>query len=294
MNLNETGRILAKDLRGTTLFFMEKGLLLIVLCSSFIGAAERAQTNSPVAIVPEKMIQQRLNKPILLDRQTILKTESTDASLNMNLGQNKSRLPGSGFQASQKFTPSLKAVYENSLLLPYWAETVSSDRYLHQNRLSMEWNLLSRTSLQSSLSTQTEYGVNQTQSLLSETKQKELGLKGKILKQSLWETGYRQIEFDQGHSIEETNLWYMSFQQPLNSSLGLLFQSEYRESGDPTQDLNQEDKRLNLGSGANYRINDRLSAQLRFDLKMQEELRNSARTWAPQEKRISLSVQGEF
>lgn len=273
---------------------MEKLFLFIIFCTTFAVSAERIQTNSPVAIFPEKIIYQRLSKPLLLDRKTILKTESTDASLNMNLGQNKSRLPGSGFQATQKLTSSMKAVYENSLLLPYWAETVSSDRYLHQNRLSMEWNLLSRISLQTGISVQTEHAVNQAQPLLSETKQKELGLKGNFFKQTLWETGYRQIEFDRAHSIEETNLWYMSFQQPLNSSLGLLFQSEYRESGDPTQDLNEEEKRLNLGSGANYRINDRLSAQLRFDLKMQEELQNSARTWAPQEKRISLSVQGEF
>ncbi len=273
---------------------MGKVILFLSLLITFSMPVEKVQTNSPVAVAPDKVIRQRLNRPLLMDRQTILKTETTDASLNMNLGQNKGRLPGSGFQASQKLFPHLKAFYENNLLLPYWAETVSSDRYLHQNKISMEWNLLSTTSLQTSYSAQTEHAIAQEKNLLSESRQKDFGVKGKLLKNSLWETGYRQMEVERNLSIHETNLWYATWNQPISSSLGLLFQSEYQESGDPSLDLMNQDKRLHLGSGAHYQINETFSAQFRFDLKMQEGLRNANREWAPEEKRISFSIKGAF
>ncbi len=260
---------------------------------SYLIAVEKMQTNTPT-ISPDRVIQQRFNRPLLLDRQTIVKTDQTDAFFTVNLGQNKGRLPGSGFQATHQLFPHLKAVYENNLLLPYWAETISSDRYLNQNRLSLEWNLLSKTSLQTSYTGQTEHALNQEKNTLSQSDQKEFGLKGKVLKQSLWETGYRLIETDRNLTKDETNLWYANWNQPVSSKLGFLFQTEYRESGDPSQDQNAEDKRLHLGSGANYRLNDNFSAQLRFDLKMQEELQNATPRWVPEEKRISFSIKGAF
>ncbi|MES2307887.1 MAG: hypothetical protein V4507_03415, partial [Verrucomicrobiota bacterium] len=220
----------------------------------------------------DRLIQQRLSRPLLLDRQTILKTETTDASINMNVGQNKSTLPGSGLQATQKILKNVNVIYENNLLLPTWGDTVSSNRYLHQDKVSMEWNLLSRTSIQTSYTAQSEYDLNQQKSRVSESKQKDFGLKGTLFKNTLWDTGYRIVDTTYDQQSEQTSLWYTHIEHPITASLGLLLQGEYSESGDPTaQDWNNEDKRLNLGSGANYHINDIFSAQLRFDLKMQEE-----------------------
>jgi hypothetical protein len=269
-------------------------LILVFALSPFLFSVERGLAPSSTNAAPEKVIRQRLSRPLLLDRQTILKTDSTDASINLNVGQNKGRLPGSGVQASQKILPGLKAVYESNLLLPYWSDNVSSDRYLHQDRISMEWNLLSRTSLQTSYTGQSEHATSQQKSTVTESKQKDFGLKGALFKNSLWETGYRIVDTERDQLTQQTNLWYASWHQPVTSSLGLLFQSEYRESGDPTQDWNNQDKRLNLGSGANYQINDAFSAQLRFDLKMQEEQQMQSRTWVPEEKRITFSIKGAF
>lgn len=237
-------------------------------------------------------IQQRITKPQLLGKQSLFQNDAVETAIKMNLGQNPGDLPGSGFIASQKIFPRLTTTYENKWVLPSSGENVALNRYLHQNKIDLEWNFLSQTSLRGSALNQKEWNIQQETVPLSEMKQNELGLKGTLLKRSFWELGYRITESEFRTSTLETNLWYANWRQPVYSDLSLFLKSQYSEQGDPTRDYLEPESHLNLGIGTDYKINPQFSARLGFNLQMQQE--SLQREWTPEEKRINFSLKGTF
>lgn len=244
----------------------------------------------------ESLIRQRVAKPLLLDQKTVVQTSGTQAGFDLNLGQNPGELPGSFFRFEREIFSNLKGVYENGFTLPMRSENIGSDRYQHHDRIGVEWQFLPKTSLRGSYSTRDDHDLALKESLTSQSTTKEWGLLGWMTPTTQYEIGYRISDSLTEVQEYENRFWHAYFQQSLSPQMKLFWTGQYSESLKDQSNVSEELKWLSVGSGAELSLTERVSAQLRFDVRMKEEAQpvEDRSRWVEQEKRVSFSLQTDF